>query len=188
VPGLAGGFAGVDVFFVLSGFVITGVLLRSSATTAPTFLLEFYERRIRRIIPAASVTLAVTVLAAYVILGLSMDPALPGDVRWATLFSANFHFAATATPYLVNGVQPSLVLHFWSLAVEEQFYLVWPLVVFVVTRTGPRAFRMRRLLAVTVAIIAASALWSLVATWDHPTQRLLLTLHAGLRVVVGCVW
>src|ERR1700678_230884 len=100
VPRLTGGFVGVDVFFVLSGFVITGLLLRERATTGATRLLSFYGRRSGRILPAATLVIVVTVLASYHWLGFITGDATAEVGRTASLFYANFHFITTGTNYL----------------------------------------------------------------------------------------
>src|ERR1035441_3756946 len=85
VPGLAGGYVGVDIFFVISGFVITGLLLRQPSRSVRRNLGYFYARRIRRIVPAATLTLVATVIAAYLLLGVNFESQLLGDVRWAAM-------------------------------------------------------------------------------------------------------
>ncbi len=126
IPGFTGGYVGVDVFFVISGFVITGVLLRERVATQRTSILTFYGRRARRIIPAASLVIIVTVIAAFHYLGPLTGHATAVDGRWAAIFLANFHFAAEQTNYLASQQPPSALQNFWSLAVEEQFYIVYP--------------------------------------------------------------
>ena len=123
---LGGGFIGVDVFFVISGFVITGVLLRERETSGRNALLAFYGRRCRRIIPAASLVIVATVALTYGLVGSSSGGRVAGDGRWASVFLANFHFAAAGTDYLVAHLPPSPLQNFWSLGVEEQFYVVFP--------------------------------------------------------------
>ena len=97
---VTGGFVGVDVFFVISGFVITGVLLRERATTGRTSLLDFYARRVRRILPAATLVLLLTVLCTYLLLGVVSGDSAADDGRWAAVFLANFHFSSIGTAYL----------------------------------------------------------------------------------------
>ena len=169
VPGLAGGYVGVDVFFVISGFVITGLLLRQPAHQVGPNLVSFYARRIRRIVPAATLALVTTTVVADVALGRRMDPALLTDVRWAALFSANFRFIHTGSNYFVPGVSPSLVTHFWSLGVEEQFYLCFPIVVFTLAWLAPPRARRAALGVVLVLGVVASAWWSAHLTVLDPT-------------------
>jgi peptidoglycan/LPS O-acetylase OafA/YrhL len=98
-PGFSGGFVGVDVFFVISGYVITQLLLREAPKGGRRGLGDFYSRRIRRIVPAATATLVVTMVAADLLLGARMNPMLPGNVRWASLFVANFRLIGTGSDY-----------------------------------------------------------------------------------------
>jgi len=106
VPGLSGGYVGVDVFFVISGFVITGVLLRERGSTGSTSISAFYARRARRIIPAATVVIIVVVVASYHLLGVVVGSQTAVDGRWSALFLANFHFAAAGTNYLASQRPP----------------------------------------------------------------------------------
>ncbi len=159
VPGLGGGFVGVDVFFVISGFVITGVLLRERASDHRTSILGFYGRRCRRIIPAATLVIVVTTVAAYAVLGAVGGDRTAVDARWAAVFLANFHFAAVGTNYLTATLPPSPLQNFWSLAVEEQFYLVYPTLFVVVAGVTMRmAFRTRMAIGLVVVIAASFAL------------------------------
>jgi peptidoglycan/LPS O-acetylase OafA/YrhL len=170
VPGFEGGYIGVDVFFVISGYVITSLLLRQTPRHLWANLTTFYARRIRRIVPAATVVLVATVLVAYFTLGANFSPQLLGDVRWASLFAANFRLIATGSNYFIPGVAPSLITHYWSLAVEEQFYLVYPLVVFTLTRSIVES-RRRTSLAIVLALgVAASAWWSFHQTLLAPVD------------------
>ena len=169
VPGFEGGYLGVDVFFVISGFVITSLLLRQPPRHVRQNLAYFYARRIRRIVPAATLTLVGTTFAAYFLLGTNFVPQLLGDVRWASLFSANFRLIHTGSNYFIPGVAPSLVTHYWSLAVEEQFYLFFPLVVFSLTWLTPLRSRATSLGLFLAAAIAASAWYSWHLTPISPT-------------------
>ncbi|THD76130.1 MAG: acyltransferase [Phenylobacterium sp.] len=138
---LKGGYVGVDVFFVLSGYLITGLLVSAADKARPsrsehsgrkhlfTYFSEFYARRARRILPAATLTLVVTDIAAWHLLNLYRAHQVLVDSISSTFFVANFHFASIGTNYFAMGQPPSPLQHFWSLSVEEQFYLVWPLLV-----------------------------------------------------------
>jgi peptidoglycan/LPS O-acetylase OafA/YrhL len=126
VPVVSGGFVGVDVFFVLSGFLITGLLVRELSGSARVDFGAFYARRVRRLLPAAALTLIATIAAAAVLLPPVRMPDVTGDTIAAALYASNIRFALQATDYLGSKLAPSPVLHFWSLGVEEQFYLFWP--------------------------------------------------------------
>ena len=108
---------------MISGFVITGVLLREKAATNRVSIVGFYGRRSRRIIPAATLVIIVTVALTYFFLGIVYGNQTATDARWTAVFLANFHFAAVGTNYLAAQQPPSPLQNFWSLAVEEQFYL-----------------------------------------------------------------
>jgi peptidoglycan/LPS O-acetylase OafA/YrhL len=158
VPGLSGGFVGVDVFFVISGFVITGVLLRERSSDHRTSILAFYGRRCRRIIPAATLVIIVTTVAGYVVLGVVGGDQTAVDGKWAAVFLANFHFASIGTNYLTATQPPSPLQNFWSLAVEEQFYLVYPTFFLLVAWVPARfAFRTRLAIGLTLVIVVSFA-------------------------------
>jgi peptidoglycan/LPS O-acetylase OafA/YrhL len=124
-----GGFIGVDVFFVISGFLITGLLVSEAERTGRASLLGFYARRARRILPAATLVIVATVAASILFLSAVEASGAIEDALWATFFAANFKFASDGTDYFQNDTPPSPLQHYWSLAVEEQFYVVWPLLV-----------------------------------------------------------
>ena len=134
VPGLSGGYVGVDVFFVISGFVITGVLLRERDETGGSSLLNFYARRLRRILPAATLVILATVAASYLLLGYVSGDSVANDGRWAAVFLSNLHFAKAGTNYLTSMLPPSPLQNYWSLSVEEQFYIVFPTLFLLATR------------------------------------------------------
>jgi peptidoglycan/LPS O-acetylase OafA/YrhL len=156
VPGLGGGYVGVDVFFVISGFLITSLMRREIAGTGRLSLRDFYARRARRILPAAGLVLVTVILAAYHWLGFLRGDEIARDGVWAALFASNFRFAALGIDYLGSQAAPSPLQHFWSLAVEEQYYLVWPLAVALLIRFG----RGRWIGAGLGVAVAASFAWS----------------------------
>ncbi len=129
-----GGLLGVDIFFVLSGFLVTSLLLAEHARTGTIKLIKFWGRRARRLLPALLVLLiGIGAYARWV--GGGVPPAqLRGDALFTLVYSANWHFIASGQNYFVRFGALSPLLHTWSLAVEEQFYLVWPLIVLVVLR------------------------------------------------------
>ena len=195
VPGFEGGYIGVDVFFVISGFVITRLLLRQPERSIRQNLAHFYARRIRRIVPAATVVLVVTVMVAYVLLGANFNVQLLGDVRWAALFGENFRLINTGNNYFIPGLAPSLVTHYWSLAVEEQFYLVYPVIIFSIVRFAPPAHRVRALAGFLVFAIVFSAWWSYhftpinpVAAYYSPFTRFWQFALGGLVAVIPVAW
>lgn len=189
VPGWSGGYVGVDVFFVLSGYLITGLLLRELAATGGISLAGFYARRSRRILPAAALVILATVVASAFLLPPIRVPGIAVDGLWAALFSANIHFALQATDYFQAELAPSPLVHYWSLGVEEQFYLLWPALLLLVVGRRPDA--VRRAGFVVAAVVVASFALSLHLTatnlpwafFSLPARAWELGLGAQLAVV-----
>jgi peptidoglycan/LPS O-acetylase OafA/YrhL len=194
VSALSGGYIGVDVFFVISGFVITGVLLRERLSTGRTSILAFYGRRCRRIIPAATLVIIVTVLLSYVFLGVGVGGRTATDGRFAAVFLANFHFSAIGTNYLSSQAPPSPLQNYWSLSVEEQFYVVYPTLFLLLAGLKTRWSLRGRLAAALVAVIAVSLAFSVLDTSSHPTSAYFSPftraweLGLGALVAVGTPW
>jgi peptidoglycan/LPS O-acetylase OafA/YrhL len=151
IPFLPGGFVGVDVFFVLSGFLITSLLFDQLSVTGRIDLGGFWTRRARRLLPAALVMIVAVVAARPLFVPDSVS-GLRGDAIATALWSGNWRWALQGTNYFAQGVTPSPLQHTWSLAVEEQFYLVWPLLI-----VACRVVKRRRLLALSLAGVTASA-------------------------------
>ena len=151
--GMVGGYVGVDVFFVISGFLITGLLLRERTRTGRISLAQFYARRARRILPAALVVLVMTLIAGVSLVAPLDRPGLGLDAAFAAVSASNIRFAVEAGDYFATASTPSPFLHYWSLAVEEQFYLIWPVLLVIVARRGRVS---RRVSATIVCVIAAS--------------------------------
>lgn len=187
IAGFAGGYIGVDLFFVVSGYVITQLLLREAGKGIGTGLADFYSRRVRRIVPAATATLVGTVLVGWALLGSNLDPKLPGDVRWASLFAANWRFIETNANYFVQGLPPSPITQFWSLGVEEQFYLCFPLVVLLIARFVPRARRLVALQGTLVVAIALSAWWSVHISAVDPVPAYYSPFTRFWELGLGCL-
>ncbi|GAC1440857.1 MAG: SGNH hydrolase domain-containing protein [Mycobacteriales bacterium] len=159
-----GGFVGVDVFFVISGFLITGLLVGERERTGRLSLPRFYLRRARRLLPAGVLALVVTDLAATLLLLPSPAHATLVDSAWAAGFLANVRFAAIGTDYFSLTRAPSAVQHYWSLSVEEQFYLLWPCLVAAAFAVGRR----RAVAWLAGLAIALSLTWSVLSTAHTP--------------------
>jgi peptidoglycan/LPS O-acetylase OafA/YrhL len=184
LPPFTGGFVGVDVFFVVSGFVITRMLLRERDESGRTSLTRFYARRARRILPAATVVLTVTTVATYVLLGSATGNATAHDAIAAALFYANVHFAHTGHNYLTLSVPPSPLVHFWSLSIEEQFYFVWPGLLALVA-IAARRHRAAVLAVVLGAVWIASTTYSVTLTSTNGTAAFYSSLGRAGELALG---
>ncbi len=190
VPGLTGGYIGVDVFYVVSGFLITGLVVRELRSTGRIDLPAFYARRARRLLPAALVVIAATVLVSAIVLPPLRMIDVGGDAAAAALYVSNIRFAAQATDYLQAELDPSPLLHFWSLGVEEQFYLFWPALLLLVA--GRRASLGR--IALTIGVVALLS-FALSIAWTSteaplaffllPARAWELAVGAGLALAAG---
>jgi peptidoglycan/LPS O-acetylase OafA/YrhL len=160
IPILPGGFVGVDVFFVVSGFLITFLIMAEIRSTGGFSLSNFYAGRARRILPAAALVLTATGLASLALLPLLRVRDLSQDLVMAALQLSNWRFIQQGTNYLDAGRDPSPFLHFWSLAVEEQFYILWPVMI-VTALAIARALRRRSSWLIAVALLALTmcSLW-----------------------------
>jgi peptidoglycan/LPS O-acetylase OafA/YrhL len=158
---LGGGFVGVDLFFVLSGFLVTSVLLHDLDSEDGLRLGRFYARRVRRLLPAALVVVVATACLQLLLLSLPSRIELVDDARASVLYVANWHFVADVGDYFAQDDAPSPFLHFWSLSIEEQFYIVFPLLVLAVARWSRRP---RRALAAVLALLCAASAAAQVVT------------------------
>jgi peptidoglycan/LPS O-acetylase OafA/YrhL len=202
---LPGGFAGVDVFFVISGYLITGQLWRGYAQTGKVGLAAFWGRRARRLIPAAALVLTVTWLAARVIEPATQLANTAQQVLASALYYQNWQLSSDAVSYFKSGDAATPVQHFWSLSVEEQFYLVWPLLfllaalltaMFATRRPAPvlastvlastgRAARRTRARAVVVGVLTAALFIASLAYSVHETN---VTAPAAYFMTTTRMW
>ncbi len=192
-PGaLPGGYIGVDVFFVVSGYLITTLLVREAESSERISLRDFYARRARRILPAATVVTIATAVGSLLTLSLLRTQTVLTDAVWATFFAANMRLASTGTDYFAQGQPPSPLRHYWSLAVEEQFYLVWPLLlvlclVWVHHRSGSRdgATLRRTAGALLVVVLVLSLIWSAWDTYVSPVTAYFSTFARAWELGIG---
>ncbi|GIJ39062.1 acyltransferase family protein [Micromonospora andamanensis] len=189
---LPGGYVGVDVFFVISGFLITGLLLTELERTGRISLVEFYARRARRLLPAAGLVLVVSLLLTFVFLPKIRWAATGWDVVASGLYVMNWRLAERSVDYLAANQAASILQHYWSLAVEEQFYLIWPLLLILVTlgrrgrawRARPGVLRARLLLGLAVVGVP-SFVWSVLLTQNDPAQAYFVTTTRLWELALG---
>ncbi|HTR94610.1 MAG TPA: acyltransferase family protein [Trebonia sp.] len=179
---LPGGFAGVDVFFVISGFLITGHLLREYQKTRRVHLLAFWGRRAKRLVPAAALVLTVTWLLSRLVLPVTRLADTAAQIRASALYYQNWQLAWNAVDYLKSADAASPVQHFWSLSVEEQFYLGWPLLFLLAAVVGLTARRGSRparghlaAFALAGAVVAGSLWYSVYDTNANPAGAYFVT-------------
>jgi peptidoglycan/LPS O-acetylase OafA/YrhL len=187
-----GGFVGVDIFFVISGFLITGLLLREHERTGTISFRSFYERRVKRILPVSVLVLFITAVGASLLFPVTRALSTLGDALWSLVFMGNWRFALTGTDYFQEGTLPSPIQHYWSLGVEEQFYLVWPwlmlAVLAVVARFRSGGANPRGPLALTVLVImAVSFVWAVVETVSNPTVAYFSTVSRAWELGLGAL-
>ncbi|MFC7479986.1 acyltransferase family protein [Luedemannella flava] len=199
VPLAPGGFVGVDVFFVISGFLITGLLVAELDRTGRIDLVAFYARRSRRLLPAAGVVLLATLALGWWCLPATRWSDTAGDVIAAAAYVVNWRLADQAGDYLAQDQPPSILQHYWSLAVEEQFYLIWPvllvLVGALVARRRASARRHARepgsrvprawLLGAVAAVGVPSSLWSAYLTDAEPERAYFVTTTRLWELALG---
>lgn len=162
VPGFSAGYLGVDIFFVISGYLITGLLHHEGQSSGRIDFVAFYARRFRRLLPALAVVLAATLIAAWFILFPAELPRLGKAAMAVVLMFSNLHFMQYSGGYFDPSVDVMPLLHTWSLSVEEQFYLFWPLLLygcFVLARKQRLNIDRLLLFVLAIAILASFAYW-----------------------------
>jgi peptidoglycan/LPS O-acetylase OafA/YrhL len=187
---LPGGFIGVDIFFVISGFLITKHLFRDFSQHRQVRLLPFYARRIRRLLPASFLVLLASVLVTALIIPGSEVVRFANGVSASSLYVANWFLAMTSSGYAQVGQQPSIVQQYWSLSVEEQFYIFWPLLFLAALfffrkisgtkRDGRRVFP-----GVLLIIFFSSLLTSVLLTNENPAQTYFFTTTRAWEFALG---
>lgn len=198
LPFLRGGYVGVDVFFVISGFLITGLIVREIGATGHLSLARFYARRARRLLPATAVTFVGVAALTVAVLPVTRWASVAGDMVASALYVVNWQLAARSVDYLAQGSAASPLQHFWSLAVEEQFYIVWPVLIVVLawwarrrSRSGLGGLSTGRLAVGLLLIVVPSLAWSVYLTSADPgpayfvTTTRLWELGIGALLAVG---
>lgn len=165
---VSGGFIGVDIFYVISGFLITGLLLREIERTGTINFKEFYARRFKRLLPTSFFVLAITAVISWALIPATMRSSLGRDVIAASLYVSNYLFAWWQADYQNLDATPSPVIHYWSLAVEEQFYFIWPMLILIFF-TLAKALKNRIFLTYFVVTITLSSfIFSIYLTETSP--------------------
>jgi peptidoglycan/LPS O-acetylase OafA/YrhL len=186
-----GSFIGVDVFFVISGYLITGILVREYESRETISFRGFYTRRIKRILPAALFVIGATVLATRVLAGSDRYHSAASDAISAVFFTANWHFANVGINYFNQALPPSPLQHYWSLSVEEQFYFVWPWLLLGVLLIGRRlrfwrAGHTRLIAGIAITLICAVSLWwAFAQTASNPTVAYFSTFVRAWELGLG---
>jgi peptidoglycan/LPS O-acetylase OafA/YrhL len=184
-----GGFVGVDVFFVISGYLITSLLLREADRTGRVSLRDFYARRARRILPAALLVIVATLLLSVLFLDGAAALLVGEQAVWATFFAANIKFAIDSTDYFAADQPASPLQHYWSLAVEEQFYLFWPLILLAVLLLLRKRMGGPHKPAILVLLVATagSVAWSLYSTGHSPLSAYFSTTARAWELAIGAL-
>lgn len=157
--GLESGFIGVDIFFVISGFLITSHLYKEAVQTNTISLKAFYARRIIRILPASIVVILLTILSSYFWLSPLQFLNYVMDGLWSTFSAMNYRLIGTSTDYFNSATIPSPLQHYWSLAIEEQFYLILPLFLLILTKLFSKKKYFKSLLSVLFSVIILVSLY-----------------------------
>ena len=160
---MPGGFIGVDIFYVISGYLITGLILREIEKTGRLDLSAFYQRRIKRLLPTSVFVLFVTAIVGMFVLPAITRDALGRDLFAAAAYISNYLFAWWQNDYQNLNATPSPFIHYWSLAVEEQFYVVWPVFILILSRYGKKA-----IFNGVALVTGASLLFSIYLTQASP--------------------
>jgi peptidoglycan/LPS O-acetylase OafA/YrhL len=160
--GLPGGFVGLDAFFVISGFLITGLIVDEMERTGTLSLARFYARRVRRLLPLAMLVLGVVVAMSAVLLSPVQNDRVAGDAIAAAFYFVNWRFAAQSIDYFAVDPLDSPIQHFWTLSVEEQFYLVWPTLLLLVFIWWSRKPRKRSIRSGMWVVVLATGVPSLI--------------------------
>lgn len=185
---LSGGFAGVDVFFVISGFLISKALFRELADSGRIAIVRFWARRIRRLLPAALLVIAVTALVSFLAVPVFTRQQFFSEAIASTFYFENWYLAANAANYFAG--EPSPFQHYWSLAVEEQFYIVWPVLLLGLALTIKRK-TLRILPALLALAIGLSFTYSLYLSFAEPNLAYFTTLgrvwEFGLGATIALV-
>ena len=183
---LSGGFLGVDLFFALSGYLITDLLLREIEATGTVSLIAFWGRRVRRLLPALATMLAGVAVLVWAVGTPDIVRTTLADGPWVQLNLVNWHLLAESASYWDRFGSDRVFEHLWSIAVEEQFYLVWPLILLVVARYARRAQRWVAVIAMTASLVSLTLMVALVDSAD-PTRVYTGTDTRAFSLLLGAL-
>lgn len=186
-----GGFIGVDIFYVISGYLITGIIVKEITLSGTFNYRNFFLRRAKRLLPASISVLILTAIGAWLFLPPTIRSSLGQDIFAASIYISNYLFAWWQNDYQNLNATPSPVIHYWSLAVEEQFYLLWPLIIFTLWKIGRQRLVFRGVLAITLAsflfslyLTNAAPIWAFYSlptrAWELGVGALLLFIPKNL--------
>ena len=188
----SGGYIGVDIFYVISGYLITGLLFRELEKTETISLRAFYLRRIKRLLPTSFFVLLVTALSAWYLYPSTMRSELGRDIAAAGVYISNYLFAFWQMDYQNLNAMPPVVIHYWSLAVEEQFYIFWPFIIYFLYKRGGKRLVGRGIAAISVLSFlfslyqtAGAPIWAFYSlptrAWELGAGALLLFIPARIK-------
>jgi peptidoglycan/LPS O-acetylase OafA/YrhL len=187
---LTGGFVGVDIFFVISGYLITGQLWRQEQKTGKVDFADFWSRRARRLLPASLLVILATTLATYLFSTPSWFIKVHDESYGATVYAQNWVLIGKVTNYLTDDGTKSPFQHFWSLSVEEQYYIFWPIVLFLALLLAKIFKRLRNryvLLTILFAVLVGSLTYSIYLTWDSPSAAYFDTFTRAWEFAAGAL-
>ncbi len=190
-PTFSGGFIAVNLFFVLSGYLVTNVVLTEMDRTGTVSLRNFYARRVRRLLPAALVAIVGTSLLFVLIEPVTRRLSIVGDAQSSLLYVANWRFIAQANDYFAADFHKSPFLHYWTLSIEEQFYVVFPVLLLLLSKVGRARTTFAVLAAICALSIGAQFYWAQADPMHayYGTDARMYQLAAGALLAVGLrIW
>lgn len=187
VPLASGGYVGVDVFFVISGFLITGLLVRELERSGTISIPRFYARRVRRLLPLAALVLATVVVLSQLAFSPVTNELVAKDVLAAAVYVVNWRFVSQAVDYFAQDAAASPVQHYWTLAIEEQFYVVWPVLLLLATWWWRRSgHSIRPALWALVAVVGGASLaYSVAFTPESPIAAYFSSFTRAWELALG---
>ena len=198
IGAFTGGFVGVDIFFTISGFLITNIMLNEYATNYEKFkgygfisIRAFYFRRAKRILPLSLFIIFTTLIMSFFLFNQVKFARIADDGFWSSMFLANYHFIEKGTDYFEHGFSISPLQHYWSLAVEEQFYLIFPFLFLIVTKFHGIRIRKKhinwkyRVLIISMLVTFIGFIYSLIQSYTNPVSAYFSSSSRGWQISLG---